>query len=609
MIQDIESETIWSYRPNEIQEALHKLGEADVLIGQNIIGYDLPALKKLWDWEFKGKVMDTLIMSRLSNTNRPMHPRCPTKVWDEHNQKDKLVGPHTLMNLGYYAGVNKGDFGKEAGWETFSEAMLEYCVQDVKVNTAIYFMLLKELKGFSDYSIELEMDIAGYLVQQQANGWYFNLDKADRLHSEMSIKMAELEDEVHKTFKPLAKAIRTIQPRIVKAGGLSSVGLKFMSDYQDMIPIPETEEGEFGIEYKSGEFTRIDWPEFNLGSRKQIGEQLIHRGWEPVELTETGVPMINEPILEGLASDYPEAALLAEYFLVSKRLSMLDGWIEKYNENTGRLHGYVNTLGAVTGRMTHSGPNLAQVPSAKVYPKGHPKEGEIMWGYEGGYGADCRALFYVPEGYRQVGCDASGLELRCLAHYMNDANYTDLILNGDIHTANQNAAGLQLRNQAKTFIYAFLYGAGDAKIGSIVGGSSREGKALKKKFLDNTPALKALRENVLVAAERGWLKGIDGRRVRVRSAHAALNSLLQSCGAIIMKVWLRCVMREIARLNLDVKAIGNIHDEGQFEVALKDVAKFKEVCEAAMTQAGVELNVRIAIEGEAMEGANWAETH
>lgn len=153
------------------------------------------------------------------------------------------------------------------------------------------------------------------------------------------------------------------------------------------------------------------------------------------------------------------------------------------------------------------------------------------------------------------------------------------------------------------------YGAGDAKIGSIVGGGSREGKRLKKKFLEGTPALKALRENVLSAAERGWLKGIDGRRVRVRSAHAALNSLLQSCGAIIMKVWLRCVMEAARSEGLDFKAVGNIHDEGQFEVADKDVSRFKEICEASMIKAGEELKVRILIEGEAMEGLTWADTH
>ncbi len=604
VIEDVRTGEVFSYRPDEILKGLEKLKEADVLVGHNIIGYDMPALKKLYDFEFSGKLMDTLVMSRLSNTNRSLHPKCPTTVWDEHNQKKKIVGPHTLMNLGYYAKANKGDFGEDAGWETFSEEMLLYCQQDVRVNVEVYNLLRKELSGFTEYSIELEMDIAGYIAQQQSNGWYFNIRGACELSAQLAEKIQELEDEVHKTFKPLPKQIKEIQPRALKAGGVSSVGLKFLEDFKDLIPEPDYIEGQYGREYLSGSFTRIDWPEFNLGSRQQIAEQLLHRGWKPKVLTDNGNIVVNEPVLDAIRDQFPEATLLADYFMVTKRMSMITSWIENFNDDTNRIHGYVNTLGAVTGRMTHSGPNLAQVPASKV-----DKEGKLLWGFEGAYGADCRALFTVPEGRKQIGCDASGLELRCLAHYMNDPEYTDLILTGDIHTANQHAAGLDFRNQAKTFIYAFLYGAGDAKIGSIVGGTSKDGKRLKKRFLDNTPALKKLREGVLNAAERGWLKGIDGRRVKVRSAHAALNSLLQSCGAIIMKVWLRNVMKAVEAEGLDVLAVGNIHDEGQFDVAIKDVERFKQVCEAAMLQAGEELKTRIAIEGEAMEGTTWADTH
>lgn len=604
-IIDVDTNENWEYRPSEIRQALKKLSEAEVLIGHNIIGYDLPALKKLYGFEFKGKLLDTLIMSRLSNTNRPMHPKCPTTVWDEHQQKNKSVGNHTLMNLGYWAGVNKGDFGESAGWEVFTEEMLEYCTQDVKVNVAIFFMLLKELQGFSDYSIELEMDIAGYVSSQQLAGWMFDLRAGYILQAELQEKIFELEQEVLRTFKPLPKGVREVQPRVKMSDGtVSSVGLKFLEDWESLIPVPEYVDGNLGVEYTSGSFTRIDWPEFNLGSRKQIGEQLMFRGWEPTELTVTGHPIVDESVLENIKDKFPEAALLADFFLLNKKLGMVTGWLDNYNDTTQRIHGYVNSLGAVTGRMTHSSPNLAQVPSAKV-----DKEGHLIYGYEGQYGADCRRLFTVPKGYKLVGCDASGLELRCLAHYMNDAAYTDLILHGDIHTANQHAAGLAQRGQAKTFIYAFLYGAGDAKIGSIVGGSSRQGKALKKKFLDNTPALKALREGVLKAAERGWLKGIDGRRVRVRSAHAALNTLLQSCGAIIMKVALRILVKSVQAEGLDVTFVGNIHDEFQAQVADKDVQRYTELCGECFIKAGEELKIRIKIEGEAKVGMNWAETH
>lgn len=604
VIQDINTEEVWKYRPTEIKQGLEKLKEADKLIGQNIIGYDLPLLKQLYDFEFTGLLDDTLVMSRLSNTNRPLHPHCPPKVWDEHSQKNKMVGPHTLMNLGYYAGVNKGDFGESAGWEVFSEDMLDYCEQDVIVNVAIYRMLQRELTGFSDYCIRLEMDIAGYMAQQQRNGWKFNYKKALELEADLAEKVWELENEVHKTFTPLPKAIKIIQPRAKKDGKVSSVGLKFLESWDEVIPVPDSDFGSQGIVYTSGSFTRIDWPEFNLGSRQQIAEQFIHRGWKPTVLTPAGSVMINEPILDDVAEKIPEAKLIRDYFLVTKRQSMVNNWIESFNEETGRIHGYVNSLGAVTGRMTHSRPNLAQVPASK-----HSKDGELLWGFDGAYGADCRSLFIVPKDFKQVGCDASGLELRCLAHYMNDPEYTSLILHGDIHTANQKAAGLDYRDQAKTFIYAFLYGAGDAKIGSIVGGGSKEGKKLKKRFLDGTPALKGLRENVLAAAERGWLKGLDGRKVRVRSAHAALNTLLQSCGAIIMKVVLRQIITMTKATDIEYLLVGSIHDEYQFQVKNQWVTEFKTICEAAMIKAGEELKTRIIIEGEAMEGTCWADTH
>lgn len=448
VIEDVDTGEIFSYRPNEIQSSLDKLAEADVLIGHNIIGYDLPVLKKLYGFTTNAKIMDTLLLSRLSHPNRPMHPSCPVKVWDEHAQREKPVGPHTLMNLGYYAKLNKGDFGESASWEYYSEEMLEYCIQDVKVTTQVFKMLVnKELVGFSDKCIELEHEFAEVITRQINKGWYFDIQNAYSLEAELIQKQMELENIVHSTFKPLPKFNKVVQPRAKKDGELSSVGLKFLKDYDKVIPVPEHRFGKGGIEYLSGSFSRIDWPEFNLGSRQQIAEQLKHRGWKPKHLTEKGSVIIDESVLKGIKNKHPEAKPLSDYFMISKKQSMVSSWIEKYNEDTKRIHGYVNTLGAGTRRCTHSGPNVAQVPASKS-----DKEGNLIWGFDGNYGADCRKLFTVPKGYKQVGCDASGLELRMLSHYMNDDAYIDLILNGDIHTYNQKAAGLPTRDNAKTFI-------------------------------------------------------------------------------------------------------------------------------------------------------------
>ena len=205
--------------------------------------------------------------------------------------------------------------------------------------------------------------------------------------------------------------------------------------------------------------------------------------------------------------------------------------------------------------------------------------------------------------------DASGLELRMLAHYMNDPSYTREVLDGDIHTANQKSAGLPTRDQAKTFIYAFLYGAGDEKIGSIVGGTSADGKEVKRKFLDNTPALKSLRERVATASKRGYLIGLDGRRIIVRSEHSALNTLLQGAGAIVMKQALVFLDNQAKAKGIKYKIVGNIHDEIQTEVLDMDSILFGKIAVDSIRLAGFEFNLNCPLDGEYKIGETWNETH
>jgi DNA polymerase I len=372
----------------------------------------------------------------------------------------------------------------------------------------------------------------------------------------------------------LATFVKEITPRYKKDGSMSVVGLKFLG--QDWTTVV-------------GPFSRVDWPSFNLGSRQQIGRYLQHFGWRPKEFTETGQPIVSETILASVK--IPEAQMIAEYLLITKRLAQVNSWLEAVQED-GRVHGDVNTIGAVTGRMTHSGPNMAQVP-ASYSP----------------YGKDCRECFTVPEGYKLVGCDASGLELRMLAHYMNDDDYTQELLTGDIHTANQRAAGLDTRDEAKTFIYAFLYGAGDAKIGSIAGGTARDGKRLKDRFLSNTPALGKLRSNVEKAAKRGYLKGLDGRRLWIRSEHAALNTLLQSAGALVMKKALVIFDEYAPKWKLDFGYVGNIHDEIQIEVKASQAEQAGRLMRDSIIAAGTQFNLNCPLDADYKVGTTWADTH
>ena len=526
-----------------------------VLCGHNIIGFDLPVLSKLGGFSWDDTVRDTLVLSRLANPS--------------------VEGGHSLKAWGERIGNYKDDYDK--GWAEFSEEMLHYCQQDVRVTKDIYRRVMLQLEDFSERSVELEHKVAEIIQRQEQTGVLFDERKGYELLAELKEEVLQIVLEVRKVFTPL--------PTFVKLNELKNPKRKDGTNslaYQRQL--------DRGAHYdKDGEWGYIDYPEFNLGSRQQIARYLMHFGWQPREYTEKGSVIVNEKVLENV--NIPEAQMIQQYLMLQKRVAMVQSWIDAVEED-GRIHGRVNSNGAVTGRMTHSKPNLAQVPA--VYSP---------------YGKECRELWTVPEGKCLVGCDASGLELRMLAHYMNDKDYTEEILNGDIHTANQQAAGLDTRDSAKTFIYAFLYGAGDGKIGDIVGGRASDGKRLKSKFLDNTPALRELRESINKQSSKGWLRGLDGRRLHIRSAHSALNVLLQSAGAIVMKQALILLEKYAIIYNIDYKFVLNVHDEFQVEVRADQANQFGSLAVECIERAGLDFKLNCPLDGEYKVGETWAQTH
>ena len=522
------------------------------LILHNGIGFDLPVLRKLWGYTHTGEVVDTLVLSRLVNPS--------------------IEKGHSLEAWGERLGYPKGDYND---WSKLTAEMVEYCKRDTDVTEKVYYLLKDQAAQFTDQSIALEHRVAEIITQQQKNGWVINEREAHLLHAKLLDRQEAIEEEVRKTFIPVAKLDKEITLVYKKDGTLNSRNLKWLSDYDSIV---------------WGNFTRIIWQEFNLGSRQQIAERLIRLGWKPTKHTDKGSVIVDEKVL-GEVEGIPECSLLAEYFLVQKREAMIRKLIEKV-ESDGRVHGYVNSNGAVTGRMTHSDPNLAQIPA----------------GYSP-YGKEFRGIFTVASGNKLVGCDASGLELRMLAHYMNDGDYTNQLLDGDIHTYNMNMAGLTDRSQAKTLIYAICYGAGNAKIGTIIGGDAKDGEKLKKKFFKNIPALGDLIQRVQRAAERGYLKGLDGRILWVRSTHSALNTLLQSAGAIVMKKALTILQEDASSLGIDFKFVGNIHDEIQSEVKEKDAELFGSLARESIVKAGQYFNMRCPLDGEYQVGLTWADTH
>jgi DNA polymerase I-like protein with 3'-5' exonuclease and polymerase domains len=353
-----------------------------------------------------------------------------------------------------------------------------------------------------------------------------------------------------------------------------------------------------------------DVQELNPSSRVQIAERQLERGWKLEAVTDSGRPKVDEEELKKIDSD--DARTLIRYLMLDKRIGQIAtgerAWLKSVNKATGRIHGSVTTNGAVTGRCTHHRPNVAQVPAA---------------GAE--YGVECRALWGPPPGYYQLGCDASGLELRCLAHYITPLDggaYMDVLLNGDIHTANQKAAGLETRAEAKRFIYAFLYGAGDALVGGLFlpyatdDEKKKRGMSIKRKFLNKTPALRELIHSVKAAgSKRGYLLGLDKRRLHVRSEHSALNLLLQSAGALLMKkaavIFWEDVRAELGySFGAEIAQMAHIHDE--FQLAVRNDVD-REVIGAlavrSIKRAGESFSFRCPLDGEYKTGANWAETH
>ena len=554
--QDMDSGKIYKFPPEKLSEGYELLSNADTLIGHNIIGFDIPMVEKFGGVDLsKIPVIDTLVLSRLFNPNRG--------------------GGHSLENWGYILNFKKIEF---EDYLNYSKEMLDYCVRDVQVNTLVLKKLREESKGFSKQCIALEQDIAKIMKQQELNGFKFDEMKAQLLLAELREKKQAIEDEVHNTFKPKWVDDRLVTPYIKKDGNLSKRGLTD-DEYQRCLDTNNFEP-----------FMRQTLQDFNLGSRKQIGEYLIDFGWKPERFTPTGQPIVDEKTLSQITHIH-EAKLIADFLLLQKRIAQVDSWVEAVQED-GRVHGFVIPNGAITGRMTHRNPNMAQVPA--VYSP---------------YGKECRACWTVEEGNVLLGVDASGLEIRMLAHYMNDEEYTNEIINGDIHTSNQKLAQLESRDKAKTFIYALMYGAGDEKLGSVVGGTTADGKRARQYFFDNKPSFKSLRDRVQRASAKGYLKGLDGRKLHIRNAHSALNTLLQGAGAIIMKQGL-VLLDNVLKLNaVEYKFVANIHDEWQIEVP-EDKADFiGQFAVDSIVKAGEHFNLRCPLDGEYKIGDNWSETH
>ena len=586
------------------------LKDATLIAAHNGISFDFPILNKLWKTKIGLKqAYDTLVVSRLLEPtkenghsldawgkelgvqkldykatwqwmNGETRVECPScngtgiKYIKDVGNTEPLIEEHDCpkcKGLGYtLINGRREEYDGECFDLPIDELLSFYCKRDVAVLTDLFLHLsdLVVSKGFSNDSLVLEHSVAAIIKKQETNGFKLDVVHATCLLSELKGKMSAINDKMQETWPPY-------------------------------------EQERFSE--KTGKKLKSEIITFNPASRQQVADKLIGLGWKPTKKTEKGSVIVDESTLQGLK--WPEAQMIAEYFMLQKRIAQIESWLEVVAKD-GRVHGRVITNGAVTGRMTHMKPNMAQIPAVRK-----DKEGNTLYGSEGGYGVECRQCWTVEEGNVLVGCDASGLELRMLAHYMKDEGYVRTVTMGsskdgsDVHTVNQRAAGLPTREAAKTFIYAFLYGAGASKIGSIVGGSAKEGQRLIDRFMAGTPALKRLRDKVAVYAAKGFVPGLDGRKIWVRSEHAALNSLLQGAGAIVMKKALVIFNDKIKSALWDVQMVANVHDEIQFECSPDIAEEAGKACVQSIREAGIAYNLRCPLDGEYKIGLNWRMTH
>jgi DNA polymerase I len=578
VLHDLNRDQTFTYGPDSIAAGLEHLATADVLIGQNILFYDIPVIRKLYPFYTfaAARIIDTLITTRL------IWPK--EKLYDMDTEQytqvpPKLRGSASLKAWGYRLSDYKINF---KDFKEYSEEMLAYCIQDVNVTTQLFRHTQKQT--CSEAALKLEHDFALAIEKQIRSGFPFDVDACLDLVDDLRTKQATLEADLKELFPP--KKIETIFVPKVNNAGRGYV--------------------------KGQPFTKVMHEEFNPGSRQQIVDRLQTKyGWVPEKSTEKGNPSIDDDVLSALP--YPEAKPLAEYMLIKKRLGQIaDGnnaWLKLVNDETGCMHGDVVTNGCITGRCAHRNPNMGQVPA----------------GYSE-YGKECRGLFHAPDGWTLIGVDAKALELRCLAGYLahwDDGEYARVVTDEsiDIHTYNQEMFGVATRDIAKRLLYGLLYGCGALKAGTIIDPNEKNELILRElgstainSFMQGIPALKELKNRIAHnIAKREYLIGLDGRPLFCRSDFKGLNVLLQSSGALIMKqvvIELHNKMYDLGYIyGHDWQQNAMIHDEVQVSCPPAMVDTLTSVALEAFPASQQFFDFQCSIHGDAHVGYSWDQTH
>jgi DNA polymerase I-like protein with 3'-5' exonuclease and polymerase domains len=607
VLRDVATDEVKVYRRNEqedtIAEGVGELSRADVIIGHNVLSYDLPALRRLYGFDAEPTVFDTLVAAKLLWPDKKNHPHGGNGVDD----LAKVLGHRKV-------GADITD------WTAWTSAMERRCVNDTLVQRDIFKWLKPKLQPFK-LAFRMETMVAKIIAKQQDNGVRINVEQAETLIERLELAKAEALDTLRQSFEP---RIQTMKSPAYYEDSESGDRYERKKDApsarrKHLIPGPmRTKEHLFEC------------------TTHQLAARLKARYDWDAPTTDKGNPSIKEEVL--LALDFPEAVHAYRHNMAKKRLEHLTDWVRRARESRtpGVIHPSIDTIGCVSSRMSHSQPNSTAPPKVRS----DKATGKPLLEWAGRWGFEMRSLWGPTRpGWWQWGADASGLEFRMLGNRMHPWDkgaYAEIVVNGDVHAENQRASKADTRDQTKEGGYAFLYGSGDESLGITVGthpsldakqrakyakllrteaGRKKVGREFKRNLRRGLPALSKLIDWVMQAAsEKGFIQLLDGRHAPIRKEYAALNTQLQGDGAVVMKLALCLFWKKMEaspyRFGEDWALLLNCHDEFQGEARTEKIAHYcGRMAVWAIIEAGVRLKCKCKLDGEYKVGQCWADTH
>lgn len=572
----------------EVKKFLQSCPTDAVFVGHNILKFDGPTLQRIVGAGLSSRnCIDTLVLST--------------------HYSPSLAGGHSLDAWGERLGQPKINFHD---WSGLSEEMVTYCHMDVKITTQLFRRLMRTMEriGFSERSIQLQHRLTVIIDRQHNNGFYFDAPRALSLYTEIRKLEKDLESDIRVVF-PSERVLVANRPVYKKDGSFTKIYLTDRERYDCVL-----------LNSDPGRYEAYENIEFNIGSPLQRVNKLVSLGWEPLEFTDAGNPKPFDkgklsPSLEAFleTTPSPEVHLIARWMSYNGRANMINTWLDNYNENDHCIHGKLYV--ADTLRFRHQAPNTANIPAVR-----QDKTGTVLYGPDGYFTYEARDLWVARPGRVLVGTDAAGLELRMLAHFLNRPEFSKQVVEGDPHQYNADQVGIT-RPQAKTIIYAIMYGAGDAKIGRTLGlptfkrtsrgrtwEESPEGGKVKNMFLERL-GIKELMEQCKEEQRNGRIELVDGSQIVCPSPHSALNYKLQGSGARVMGMGSVNLEVAIHRRGLDSLKVGDIHDEWQYDCDPASALEHATESVSAIRLSGEQLGLNVPLDGTAKEGLTWARTH